>query len=166
MTVSARRTVGVLAVLVGSLVLLASCTSMEPPKLILEAVDCRGLSTEGLEFDLNVIVENPNGFAVEAAGLKYRALVDGVSVAHGLLPDAVDIPADGSVDVSIPLTLEWSGASRALEELKAGGSHEWRLEGRATLRKGMYRRTFTFAEVGSFSTGGQGGDEDRASEGL
>jgi LEA14-like dessication related protein len=166
MTIATGRTTRKLAVPMAALALLASCASIESPKLVLEGVDCRGVSVEGLEFDLHLAVENPNDFGVEASELEYNVYVDGEGIAHGVRSDRVEVPASGSVDVSIPLTLEWAGVAEAFDDLKSGGTHEWKLEGRVTLHKGMYGRTFTFVEAGDFSTGTEGDGGDRAPQGL
>jgi len=100
--------------------LCVSCSSIKSPKLKLKDVEFDSLSTDGMEFDLKIEVENPNGFEAQAGALEYEAFVNGISVARGERAEEVTVPANGAVTVSIPLTLTWEGSKKALKQVFAG----------------------------------------------
>jgi LEA14-like dessication related protein len=131
---------------------LASCASIEPPKVMLTGVEVEGLSVEGLELTLLADVRNPNDFGATIGGLDYKVFVDGTRLAEGLLSSDVEVEAGESVEVGIPFTLTWEGVGEAIEKALDGREHDWKLKGSATLRKGVLARTFRFDESGSFTS--------------
>jgi len=124
-----------------------SCSRVEEPKVVLREVGGGRLTSEGLELDLVVDVENPNGFGAEIGRMEYTILADGVAVAEGRRRERVAVPARGSSRVTIPFTLRWSGAGALLSAVLEGGDHEWSIEGEVTLHKGPIARTFRFRET-------------------
>jgi LEA14-like dessication related protein len=129
---------------------IASCSSVEEPKVTLTGVDFHGLSNEGLELRLIADVENPNDFGANVSDLEYRVFLDDLRVARGLQTEVVAVEANSTVEVGIPFTLVWKGAEKGLQKVLDGERHDWRLEGRVKLSKGALSRTFRFSESGSF----------------
>jgi LEA14-like dessication related protein len=130
--------------------LMASCGSVEEPKVTLTGLDVHGLSSEGFELRLLADVENPNDFGANVSDLEYRIYLDDQRVAHGAQTDVVEVQARSTVEVEIPFTLVWKGAGEGLTKLLDGRQHDWRLEGKVKLSKGALSRTFRFSESGSF----------------
>lgn len=144
---------------------LSGCASIERPKVFVEGVRWVGLSTDGIELDVTVTVENPNPFAADAEKLTYTLDLDGVRVVEGRQIEHAAIPASSSARVAVPVTVTWEGGAKALEDFLGGGEHTWRLAGSVTLRSGLLARTFRFSERGSFVTEGDE-DTDRGPEDL
>jgi LEA14-like dessication related protein len=127
-----------------------SCSSIEPPKVVLTGVEVEGLSVEGLELTLLADVKNPNDFGATIGKLDYHVFVDGTRLAQGILSDDVEVDAGETVEVAIPFTLTWEGVGEAIEKALDGREHDWKLKGSATIRKGVLAKTFRFDEGGSF----------------
>jgi LEA14-like dessication related protein len=144
------RTLMALSAAVLCVLAVASCSSIEPPKVMLTGVEVQGLSVEGLELKLLADVRNPNDFGATIGSLDYRVSVDGTRLAEGFLSDDVEIEAGETVEVRIPFTLTWEGVGEAIEKALDGREHDWKLRGSATLRKGVLSKTFRFDESGSF----------------
>lgn len=160
-----RTAVAVFVLLVAALGLtLAGCSSIERPKLTVEDVTFSGLTDQGVELEVGVRVTNPNDFAAEAAGLLYTLEINGIEVLDGRQDDPVSVPAGGSSEVTIPVTLRWGGSAEALKDVLKGGEQRWKLSGRVTVRSGIVHRTFPFSETGTFTT--RGADERRESSTL
>lgn len=132
--------------------LLASCSSVQAPKVILTGVEIEGMSVEGLELTLLADVRNPNDFGATIGELDYKVYVDNERLAAGLLTEDVEVPAGESVEVGIPFTLTWEGVGDTLEKALDGKRHDWKLKGSAKLRKGVLAKTFRFDESGSFTS--------------
>jgi LEA14-like dessication related protein len=132
-------------------ILIASCATIEAPKVVLTGLEFDGLSADGLEFTLMADVRNPNAFGAEIGAVEYRVLVDGVELATGRRDKAVDVPADGTAEVGVPFTVTWKGAEEGVEKLLDGSEHKWSLKGSATLSKGPLSRTFRFSESAKFT---------------
>ncbi len=63
---------------------------------------------------------NPNDFAAEAAGILYTLEMNGVEVLDGRQDNPVSVPAGGSSEVSVPVTLRWGGGAGALQSILDG----------------------------------------------
>jgi len=144
------RTVLAPALLLTCLLAVASCSQIVEPVVTMTGVDFKGISTEGLSFNLLMDVENPNGFGADISDLKYRVLLDDEEVAAGLQEDTVVVPAESVVEVGIPFVIVWSGMGKGLKKLLDGEEHEWRLKGSVRLNKGAMSRVFKFSENGTF----------------
>lgn len=118
--------------------------------MTMTGVDFRGISIEGLAFNLLVDVENPNAFGADISDLEYRILLDNAEVATGLQKDTIVVPAESVVEVGIPFIIVWSGIDEGLKKLLDGEEHEWRLKGSVRLSKGAMSRVFRFSENGTF----------------
>jgi len=144
-----------LTVLLPALVFaLAGCSSIQRPTLTVESVTTNGLSAEGVELLVGIKVTNPNNFAAEAAGILYTLEMNGVEVLDGRQDNPVSVPAGGSAEVSVPVTLRWGGGAGALQSILDGGEQVWKLHGRVTVRSGLVQKTFPFSESGTFTTRG------------
>lgn len=143
---------------------LAGCSSIERPKLTVESVTLNGLSAEGIELHVDIKVTNPNDFAAEAAGILYTLEINDIEVLDGRQDNPVSVPAGGSSEVTIPVTLRWGGGAEALQDILEGGEQRWKLHGRVTVRSGIIQKTFPFSEKGTFTT--RGAEERRESTGL
>lgn len=138
------------ALLLMCLLAVTSCSQIEEPAVTMTGVDFRGISIEGLAFNLLVDVENPNAFGADISDLEYRILLDNAEVATGLQKDTIVVPAESVVEVGIPFIIVWSGIDEGLKKLLDGEEHEWRLKGSVRLSKGAMSRVFRFSENGTF----------------
>ena len=153
-----RAAVAVFVLLVAALALtLAGCSSIARPTLTVESVTMNGLSAEGVELLVGIKVTNPNDFTAEATGILYTLEMNGVEVLDGRQDNPVSVPAGGSAEVSVPVTLRWGGGAGALQSILDGGEQRWKLHGRVTVRSGLVQKTFPFSESGTFTT--QGSEE-------
>ena len=139
------------ALLLMCLLAVTSCSQIEEPAVTLTGVDLRGISTEGLTFNLLLDVENPNGFGADISDLEYQVLLDNAEVAAGLQTDTIVVPAESVVEVGIPFIIVWDGVDKNLKKLLDGEEHEWRLKGSVRLSKGVMSRVFRFSEAGTFN---------------
>ncbi len=138
------------ALLLMCLLAVTSCSQIVEPVVTMTGVDFRGISIEGLSFNLMMDVENPNGFGADISDLEYRILLDNAEVANGLQEDTIVVPAKSVVEVGIPFVIVWSGMDKSLKKLLDGEKHEWRLKGSVKLSKGAMSRVFRFSENGTF----------------
>ncbi len=138
------------ALLLMCLLAITSCSQIEEPAVTMTGIDFRGISTEGLAFNVLLDVENPNGFGADISDLEYRILLDNAEVATGLQTDTIVVPAESVVEVGIPFIIVWGGIDEGLKKLLDGREHEWRLKGSVRLSKGAMSRVFRFSETGTF----------------
>lgn len=137
---------GLAVILVAVAIAGTSCSRIEEPKVVLREISGGRLSSEGMELDLIVDVENPNGFGAQIGRMEYTIIADGKEIVEGRRSEKVSVPANGSAEVSIPFIIKWSGAGRLLEAILDGEEHSWKVEGEVVLHKGPVSRTFRFSE--------------------
>lgn len=85
------------------------------PTASVRSAALQSLSPEGATLGLDVLIDNPNRFALPLSDLAYRLSVAGAEVASGEAELDGSVPANGSRSVRIPITVAFA------EVLRAGG---------------------------------------------
>ncbi len=147
-----RRGSGVFAALLACAILLTSCASVDPPKVMIKNVEIDGLSFDGVELVLNVEVRNPNGFGANVGRLEYEVEIDGAEMANGRMAEEVFVPAGGSAEVAVPFTVTWEGIGKGVDRYLDGAEHNWKLSGSVRVSNGALAKTFDFSEEGRFQS--------------
>ena len=94
-------------------VLVAGCAALEDelarrwPTASVESARVAGLDFEAARLALDVRIDNPNPLAVELDGLDYTLRLDGRRVLSGDRGERLEVPADGSGRVAIPLRIPY-----------------------------------------------------------
>ena len=99
------------------------------PSFRLEGVALRGLSTETLALDLQLRVENGNGFPLPVGALTYGLKVGERDLASGSSSPLSAVPARGHATVIVPVRIPVRGFAGAVSDLVGGAP--FRLRGRA-----------------------------------
>ncbi|HZJ52613.1 MAG TPA: LEA type 2 family protein, partial [Myxococcaceae bacterium] len=73
---------------------------------------------------LNVVtsVDNPNPVGLALTDVDYRLSVDGHPVAAGRPPEGLEIPANGSADVTLPASFKFTDLGQTVTTVLAKGS--------------------------------------------
>jgi LEA14-like dessication related protein len=99
--------------------------SLPALRLANASVDMTSLTD--LELDLTLDVENPNGFMLPGATLRFDVLLNDVPVATGREATLGPLDASGAARLTVPIRVSLLGAGRALSTLHGGA--ELRLRG-------------------------------------
>lgn len=85
-------------------VLTISCTSIENPTLErIEDVDIISLSTTKIELNANMILNNPNVFALDLAEANLKAIVDDIELAH--IQQTYDTEMEANKEFKMPVSI-------------------------------------------------------------
>jgi LEA14-like dessication related protein len=98
------------------------------PALRLVGVSATMSSLTDLELGLELGVENPNGFPLPGATLRFDLLLNDVPLATGREATLAPVGARGEARLTLPLRISLLGAGRAAATLRGGGG-ELRLRG-------------------------------------
>jgi len=128
-----------LAVVAAALVALAGCSllqrlagaAFERPTLAYESWSADQLDLDGVTIGLHYRLENPNGFGLDLRHLAYKLEVEGRQVAEGELPAGVQIRAQGTTPVAIPVRLRWRDVPGFVELLVSRSDVAYRVSGAA-----------------------------------
>jgi LEA14-like dessication related protein len=78
------------------------------PEYELSAIRFIEIDMESLKMEVDLKVLNPNYMKLEFKNVNYVLNLDGAKVLSGALPNPLKVPAKGSSDLTIPLTVELS----------------------------------------------------------
>lgn len=81
---------------------------VQKPSASLSDLSVRGLSAEGVQFDVVLKVNNPNPVALNLAGFDYDFQVSGQSLVSGKQDVVTQVAASGHSNVRLPLALKFS----------------------------------------------------------
>lgn len=100
---------------------LAGCALLgslvQRPSVSLKRVDITQVSFEGISANFVLAVQNPNPIGLGLARLAYRLTVDGHQFADGTANQAVNIPAQGTGQVVIPVGIKFVEFAQSLAAL-------------------------------------------------
>lgn len=107
---SIRRTIGIgLVALVG----LSACAAFDrevekrTPEASVDSVRIAGFDFDAARILVDLRVDNPNAIAIDIAGLDYELRLDGEHALSGDSAEQTSIPARGSGNLAVPITLDY-----------------------------------------------------------
>jgi len=150
-----RRRVARRTLLAAAAALLAGCaalgrTAFREPVVTLRSVTVTGLSLTGGALEVELQVANPNRFALDAPGMRYRVDVDTVQVAAGELEQRFRVAGGDSAVVRLPLQFTFRGLGAAGRSLLLSGTVPYRVRGALTVSTPVGTFTQPFDRAGQF----------------
>ena len=119
-------------------VLNAGCGSaVKRPTASVRSANLGELTPDGLTLDLNVDVGNPNGFALPVSAASYKLGIAGVNVVSDTAKPTGSVPANGTLPVTVPVTLNFKDlfkAERAIVD--TGGNVPYKIDGQLEFAAG------------------------------
>lgn len=134
----------------------SACASLgratfKEPVVTVQSVAVTGVSLTGSTLEVVLQVANPNRFALDAPGMRYRMEVDTVPVATGELTERFRVPARDSAVVRLPLSVSFRGLGAAGRSLLMSGTVPYRVRGALTVATPIGSFTHPFDRAGQFS---------------
>lgn len=80
-------------------------------------------SAAGQQFWIDLQVHNPNRFALNVMGVDVELNIDGTRIVRGLSNDAVQVPAQGTLQVAVPARVAPDDAARLDARLRLSGAN-------------------------------------------
>lgn len=122
---------------------LASCASLiKEPRVALADVAVESLTLSGATIQVELEVENPNGFGLDARALEYTFYFQAASggdvdgwrtLTSGRTVEAVNLPANGTVNVPVSIPFRFLELQEAATSLLRDGALRYRFEGALTV---------------------------------
>ena len=95
-----RQRLGATAVLVLSVLLVASCATLKPPTLAVDGVRVGDMGVTGVALDVGFRLRNPNPEPLKVERFEYELFVNGSSLGHGYEPKGVELAGYGEAKVT------------------------------------------------------------------
>lgn len=102
------------------------------PHVTLAAATIHAASFDGLSFDLQLDVANPNAFPLPVASLAYALRLGDRQVLTAAAQAIAAVPAKGKTRVVVPVKVPFAAAADAAGKLLRGGQADVALQGNAT----------------------------------
>jgi LEA14-like dessication related protein len=113
--------------------LAAGCSSLagvQKPSASVTSMNLGQVDSQGFTMNFGVNVANPNSIALPLAGTDYKLGLGGVSVLSGKTNAQGTIPAKGSRDVTVPVTVAFEHLLSAEQAIRdSGGNVPYDLQG-------------------------------------
>jgi LEA14-like dessication related protein len=95
-----------------ALIALAACSKPEPPRITPKEVKLTSISPAGIEVDVALAAENPNGIDLDARTVSATlSFDDGLEIGKTSISKPVHLPAHKTVDLRVPVSLRWKNVS-------------------------------------------------------
>ena len=103
----------------------AGCAALnvQKPTAAVTGMSLAGVDAEGFILDFAVDVSNPNRFALPLASADYELGVGGVEVLEGAASPHRSIPANGTLGVTLPVTVAFDNLLRAESAIRDTGGN-------------------------------------------
>ena len=128
---------------------LAGCAglsnALREPDIRLDRVIVRDIGVRGGKLDLELDIENPNGFDLRGTALTLGLDVEGSHVGDVRFSDEFTVERDGITSLTLPLRFEWAGVGGALRSALTQGEIPYEMKGDISLQTpwGAHRVPFT-----------------------
>lgn len=100
-------------------------------EISIEGINVESINLSSASLNLSLRVTNPNTNAATLDRTDYTVIVNNISVGSGQNLEKVTIPAGGSVVISQPFTVMYSGSARSVWSYLTQGGADVRLVGTA-----------------------------------
>ncbi len=128
-----------------------AASAFQKPTLAYKSASLADVSLSGATLNLVTTVSNPNSVGLSLADLDYRLSIDGHPVATGRPPEGLEIPANGSADVTLPATFRFTDLGQAVATVLSKGSSAYRAEGTVGLKTPVGVVHLPLSHEGTFS---------------
>ena len=99
----------------------SSLTGLQKPTASVTRMDLGEIDARGFTMNFGVNVANPNRVALPLAGTDYELGIGGAKVLDGKTKSQGSIPAGGSREVTVPVTVGFDDLLSAEQAIRAGG---------------------------------------------
>ncbi len=110
------------------LVLIGCCTFgtgcaglIQQPTATFKSAELRNPAADGVTVDFHVDVANPNPVAVPLSGAQYKLSLGGTQVIDNKLDTHSDLPAKGTLPLTIPVAISFENLLAAEQAIRSGG---------------------------------------------
>ena len=100
-----------------------------PPDVTVGDVRLAAVGTQGGRIDVVLQIYNPNSFRLDASTLRYRVLVDTITLGEGTIDNRVTIMPKDSADVRVPVAFGFQRVVSVAGRLVQQGSLPFQLVG-------------------------------------
>ncbi len=120
-----RRTAFAAAALV-----LVACSKPEPPRLTPLAVRVMSISPLGIDVELKLEAENPNGIDLTGREVKATITLDGrIVLGTVTVPNRIKLPAHQKTTIDVPVSSRWQDLSGLVGLAAAGKDIPYKVDG-------------------------------------
>jgi LEA14-like dessication related protein len=103
------------------LFLVVGCGSVQQPTANFRSADVHSATADGVQINFDLDVGNPNSFSLPISGASYKLGLGGTQVLSDTAKPSASIPAQGSLPVTLPVSLSFEKIMKAERSLSNSG---------------------------------------------
>lgn len=103
------------------------------PKIAFKGVDLKKMGFTGADLEVTVNLENPNSFGFDIRKLDYTLALAGTEVASGLTEKLAAVPAKGTGEIKIPISVGIANFAPVVRKLIGGTNIDVAIQGATEL---------------------------------
>jgi LEA14-like dessication related protein len=109
---------------------LVACAKPEPPRLTPVSAKITAISAQGVDVDLDLEAENPNGIDLTGREVKATITLDGrVVLGTATVTNRINLPAHKKTMIAVPVSSHWRDLSQGLELVTMGKDIPYKVDG-------------------------------------
>jgi len=115
-----------------------SALNVQKPTAAVTGMTVQDVNASGFTMNFGVELKNPNTMALPLTAAEYKLGLNGTNVLEGKAKPEGSVPAGGSKQVALPVTLTYENLLAAEQAIvKSGGNVPYALDGGLSLNSGM-----------------------------
>ncbi len=132
--------------LAAALVTSTSCAALlkqafQSPVVDVTDVKVRAIGLQGATLDVQLAIQNPNEYRIDAEKVSYNFFVDTTKVVSGEVTQRLTLEEKGTINLTLPVTFDYAALQTAMRYYVNKGALDYRVEGMFTLVTPVGRMT-------------------------
>jgi len=115
------RQIRLLVALLPICLLSLACSNLQTPTATFRKMSLGEVTAQGFTMNFDVDLHNPNTVPLPLKTADYKLALAGVKVLEGAATPPGELPAGGSLPVTVPVNLTWENILAAEKALRSGG---------------------------------------------
>jgi LEA14-like dessication related protein len=128
---------------------LVACAKPEPPRLTPLSAKITAISPLGVDVDVKLEAENPNGIDLTGREVKATITLDGrIVLGTVTVPSRIQLPAHQKTTIEVPVSSRWKDLSGGLELVTMGKDIPYKVDGTVEIGGDSINLTVPFHVAG------------------
>jgi LEA14-like dessication related protein len=122
--------------------------AFQSPIVEVTDVQVKAIGLQGATLDVQLSIQNPNEYRIDAEKVSYNFFVDSTKVVSGEVAQRLTLEEKGRITLTLPVSFDYAALQTAMRYYLSKGALDYRVEGMFTLVTPVGRLTRPYAGRG------------------